>query len=47
MRKPVFGVFDQYDSNWSAQLHRLASVIKLHIKKLEILFYLGSEQKRY
>ena len=34
------------DSNWSAQLKKLNIVMKLQIQKLEILYYLCSEQQR-
>ena len=38
-RKPVFGVCDQH-----AQLQRLARVLTLWIKQVEVLYYLGSKQ---
>ena len=37
-RKPVFGVCDP------APIQRLARVLKFGIEKLEILYYVGSEQ---
>ena len=44
-RKPVFGVCDQLRLK-PAQLMRLARVLKLRLKQVEILFYAGSEQQR-
>ena len=40
------GFATRVDLNRPAQLQRLAGFIKLHINKLEILYYLGSEQQR-
>ena len=34
------------DSNWPAQLQKLAGGLKFWLQKLEILHYLGSEQQR-
>ena len=34
------------DSNWSAQLQKLAWSLKFWLQKLETLYYLGSEQQR-
>ena len=33
------------DSNWPAQLQRLARVLKFWLQKLETLHHLGSEQR--
>ena len=41
MRKPVFGV------NQPVQPQKLARGLKFRTYKLEILYYLGSEQQRY
>ena len=40
------GFSTRQGSNQSAQLRRLDRVMKLHIMKLEILYYLGSKQQR-
>ena len=40
------GFSTMYDSNRPAQLQRLATVLKFWIQKLEVLYYLGSEQRR-
>ena len=45
MRKPVFEVCDQGRPNWPAQSQKLAEVLKFWMLKLEILYYLGSENK--
>ena len=45
-RKPVFRVCDQVGLNWPAQIHKRARVVELQIKKLEILYYRGSEKQR-
>ena len=34
------------DSNWPAQLQKLARGLKFWLQKLETLHYLGSEQQR-
>ena len=34
------------DSNWPAQLQKLAGCLKFWLQKLETLHYLGSEQQR-
>ena len=34
------------DSNWPAQLQKLALGLKFWLQKLETLYYLGSEQQR-
>ena len=43
-RKPVFGVFDQVRLK-PAQPQKLTRGLKFRKKKLEILYYLGSENK--
>ena len=47
-RNPVFGVFDQVWLEPVCSATGLARVIKikLHLKELETLYYLGSEQQR-
>ena len=45
-RKPFFGVSNQVRLNRPAQLQRLARGLKFRIKKLEVLYYLRSEQQR-
>ena len=42
----LWGFLARVDSNRSAQLKKLARVMKLQIQKKEILYYLGSEQQR-
>ena len=41
------GFSTRYDSNQSAQLKKLSRVMKLPVYKLEISYYLGSEQQRF
>ena len=42
--KAVFGGLRPGKSSWSAQLQRLARVLKFWIKQVHVLDYLGSEQ---
>ena len=46
MRKTVFGICDQVRLNQTVQPQKLARALKFWIYKLEILYYLGSEQQR-
>ena len=39
MRKPVFGVFDQSDTNRAVQLLNMARGLKFRIQKVEGLYY--------
>ena len=45
-RKPVFGSLQSGKTNRPAQLQRLDIGLKFPIQKLEIFYYLGSEQQR-
>ena len=40
------GFATRCDLNQSAQLMRLARVLKLQLQQVEVLYYLGSEQQR-
>ena len=44
-RKPVFGVFDQVRLKPTCSIIEAGGGLKFRIKKLEVLYYLGSENK--
>ena len=45
MRKPVFGVSDQSDTNWAVQPQKMARGLKFGILIEEGVYYLCSENK--
>ena len=45
-KKTSSGFATRYDPNWPAQLQKLARGLKFRTYKLEVLYYLSSEQQR-